>query len=348
MKLIKKLLIYLIVINQYILPAQQDPYQIYHRINWQIANPAAYDRAFYQPTAPAIIITGNTNRQWLGTEGAPQHHFISAEYAPYLRNDKMPPMRYGFQVALDKNNILSRLHLGGNFTWRIKLNKESNYLYAGANVEGVSNRIDISSIRLSDPYDLYATPKEQGGLLAPRSTYLDATLGIFYRRLSEKKEKADPNAFFCGFSLPQTITMGLNQSDSAGITAGAFRNFCVFLGWYLTPRGNNSGVDFEPAIWIRSTRSFQYYSSAFFKRSPLSLDANFRFYFGGSANTLRPFWAGLGWGTNAMFSGDIGYQWSLEGANRQVLRLGLGFAYPLGKVVPFGSSFEATVAYGFK
>lgn len=342
----------LFIAIQTVVPGQQNPYQIYHRSNWQAVNPAAFDRAFYlnnnPNNNPTMLFAGSTNWQWAGLEGAPRYHFISAEYAPYLRDPDLPPMRYGFQMALDETDIISKLHLGTNFTWRVKLNRRSKFLYIGANIEGVFNRIDVAGIRVANPSDPYIIPQDKGGFLRDRSGYLDATLGIFYRSMMGGTRGSKHDAFFCGFSLPQAITVGLNKSDSLGLTPAAFRNYYAMFGWFFDPGEEDTGIDFEPTVWIRSARNFQYYTLPFLKGSPLSVDFNLRAYLGPSGSKPQRFWVGAGIGTNTMLSGDLGYQWAPEDSNGQMFRLGLGFTYPLGKIVRLGPTFELTAAYALE
>lgn len=330
------------------LGAQQNPYQVYHRSNWQAVNPAAFDRAFYLNSnpgnSPTMIFAGSSNLQWIGVEGAPQYHFASAEYAPYLRDPSLPPMRYGFQIALDQTDILSRLHIGGNITYRIRLDRRNKFLYIGTNIEGVFNRIDVANIRLADDKDPYIV----NGALNSRSAYLDASLGVFYRRMLGGQGGSKHDAFVCGFSLPQAITMGLDKSDSVSLTPGALRNFYAMVGWFFDPGAYDAGIDFEPTIWVRGSRDFQYYTLPWLKGSPVSVDVNLRAYFGASGNNPQPLWVGLGIGTNTMLSADVGYQWSPEGGDGQSLRIGLGFTYPLGKIVRLGPTVEATVAYAIE
>lgn len=324
--------------------AQQNPYQVYHRANWQAVNPAAFDRAFYlnnhANNNPTTIFSGSSNMQWLGVEGAPQYYFASVEYAPYLRDASLslPPLRYGFQMALDKTDILSRLHIGGNLTYRIKLDRRSKFLYIGANIEGVFNRIDVNGIRLADDQD----PLK--GTLNSRSGYLDATLGIFYRHMFGGPRGSKHDAFVCGFSLPQAITMGLNRTDSVRLTPGALRNFYAMVGWFFDPGEEDGGIDLEPTIWVRGSRDFQYYTLPWLQGSPISVDVNMRAYFGASGSKPQPLWLGLGIGTNTMLSGDVGYQWSPEDSDGQSFRIGLAFTYPLGRIVRLGPTVEATVA----
>ncbi len=311
--------------------AQQTPFTLFYRNNWQFVNPAAIDRAHYltSNTKPTVINVGS-RAQWLGLEGAPLFYFASAEYCPE-RPRGLPHHKIGVTAFGDQTDALGTYGFYGNYSYYFPLGySRGKVLHIGISPGFIWSNLNIGKLRgdLTDP--VLANNNQRG--------YFDFAFGVMYRN-SDK--------FYVGASVPQTFSLNVYQSGEPNNKAPLFKtqriqHFNVHCGWFirrgaydLSASGDETVWTLEPSIWLRMTPGLTY--GTLLPGSPFSLDANFR------AHYRQKYWFGTGAGTNGIANLELGFYANMGESKIQV---GIGYGQPvLRNKVNLGPSLELTGAF---
>lgn len=314
--------------------AQQTPYSIFYRSNWQFVNPAAIDRNHYlSRNHNEMVLNAGFRQQWIGLEGAPTFYYLSAEYCPELTNRTMPGNKFGVTAFGDKTDAIGTYGLYGNYSRFIPIPYSNGHtLHLGLSAGVLLYQVNQSKIILQQPDDPILA--RQGG-----QAYVDFAVGALYRIRKE---------FYAGLSIPQTFTLDFANRDSA---SGAFatervRHLYVNIGGFIQ-RGeydyNNSLPDqrmivIEPSCWIRYVPGVSY--STFINNFPFSIDANVRVHY------RQRFWVGGGYGTTGLLNVECGIGRNTENETRW--QVGISYGVPVGrKYLSLGHSAEIGLAYYF-
>jgi len=316
------------------LQAQQTPYQVFFRNNWQAVNPAAIDRVFFFRTQPSILLSGSYRQQWLGTEEAPAYSFLSFEN--FIEDSGL---RWGVSAFQDKAGPTSTVGMYGNLTQTISMGK-GKFLSVGLNLGAIRFQIDPEKLI----FDNKQAEQEAGTLDNLNRFFLDLSGGIFYRK---KALHDNPDMFYTGLSIPQTITVNAGSRGNDGLfSTERIPHIYYMLGWYISPGNYDDDfpVDIEPTLWVRYVPGVTYSSIA--NNFPLSVDATVRAYFGNYRRKSNPFWVGAGYGTNTMMNMEVGYHWINPKDTEKSFRVGLGYSFPVGnRLLNLGHSMELTAAW---
>ncbi len=330
----KLLFILLFALCAYSALAQQTPYSIFYRSNWQFINPAAIDRSHYLSRSHnEMVLNAGFRQQWIGLEGAPIFYYLSAEYCPELSDRNMPGNKYGVTAFGDKTDAIGTYGLYGNYSRFIPIPYTSGHtLHIGLSAGVLLYQVDQDNIRLQNQLDPILA--QQGG-----QTYVDFAVGAMYRIRKE---------FYVGLSIPQTFTLDFQNRDAA---SGVFatervRHIYLNIGGFIQ-RGEydyaNSLPDqgtlvLEPSCWIRYVPGVSY--STFINNFPFSIDANLRAYF------RQKFWVGGGYGTTGLLNAEFGISRTTE--NETKWQVGISYGVPVGKkYLSLGHSAEIGLAYYF-
>lgn len=314
--------------------AQQTPYSIFYRSNWQFINPAAIDRSHYlSRNHNEMVLNAGFRQQWIGLEGAPLFYFVSAEYCPIQNNRAMPGNKFGITAFGDKTDAIGTYGLYGNYSRFIPIPYSRGHtLHIGLSTGVLLYQVNQSKIRLQNQNDPVLA--DQGG-----QTYVDFAVGVMYRVRKE---------FYIGLSIPQTFTLDFQNRDSAsGIFATErVRHIYLNIGGFIqrgefdygNPLPDQRMLVIEPSCWIRYIPGVTY--STFIKNFPFSIDANLRVHY------RQKFWAGGGYGTNGMLNAEFGIGRATENDTRW--QVGLAYGIPVGKkYLSLGHSAELTLGYYF-
>ena len=314
--------------------AQQTPYDVFYRSNWQFANPAAIDRSHYLSRYHnSMVLNAGFRQQWIGLEGAPQLYFVSAEYCPEQENTQMPGQKFGLTAYGDKTDAIGTYGIYLNYSRYFLIPyTDGHVLHIGLSAGANLYQIEWEKIRLLNPGDpLYNTQGSQA--------YVDFSLGALYRVRKE---------FYLGLSIPQTFTLNVQSRDSLGRFARErVRHVYLNIGWFIQrgrydyslPRPDESDILIEPSAWVRYVPGVSY--STLLHNFPLSIDANLRVHY------KQRFWVGAGYGTNGMINTEFGISRMLDNETRW--RIGLGYGIPVGKkYLSLGHSVELNMGYYFR
>lgn len=315
------------------LHAQQTPYTVFNRSNWQFINPAAIDRSHYltQHHSTMVVNTGY-RQQWIGLEGAPLLGYVSLEYCPKQFSRSLPGTKLGVTIFGDKTDAIGTYGLQGNYSYFFPLPRTAGHtihigLGAGANYYSVN----WSKIRLAKPGD----PIEQA---YKGQFFADFSMGFLYR--VQKR-------FYAGFSVPQVFTLSTKDKETNGkFRKEVFPYFNINIGGFIQ-RGeydykskipDETTIVIEPSVWLRFARGIAY--STLLNNFPFSIDANVRVHY------RQKFWVGGGYGTNGLLNVEAGFGGVLENDNKW--NIGLNYGVPVGKkYISLGHSAELTMAYYF-
>jgi type IX secretion system PorP/SprF family membrane protein len=314
--------------------AQQTPFTLFYRNNWQFVNPAAIDRAHYltSNTKPTVINVGS-RAQWLGLDGAPLFYFASAEYCPE-RPQTLPHHKFGVTAFGDQTDALGTYGFYGNYSYYFPLGySRGKVLHIGISPGFIWSNLNTDKLRgepgtnpLNDP--AVANNNQRG--------YFDFAFGALYR---------NSDRFYFGVSVPQTFSLNIYQSGNNNNKAPLFKtqriqHFNVHCGWFirrgaydLSASGEETTWTLEPSVWVRITPGITY--ATLIPSNPFSIDANFR------AHYRQKFWFGAGGGTNGIANLEAGFYANMNEAKMQV---GIGYGVPVIKKIFLGHSVELTAS----
>lgn len=316
------------------LRAQQSPYTVFYRANWQFINPAAIDRSHYLTrNHREMVLSAGARQQWIGLEGAPLLYFVSAEYCPHQASGEFPGDKFGVTAFSDKTDAIGTYGLYGNYSRYIPLPyTEGHVLHLGLGVGANLYQVDWDKIRLANNNDPLRNAYEG-------QFFVDFSIGAMYR--IQKK-------FYIGLSMPQIFTLSFQEKNDA---TGRFRKEKVPYV-YLTVGGfiqrgeysykgkmtEETTIVVEPSAIVRYATGIAY--STLLNNFPLSIDLNLRVHYN------QRFWVGGGYGTNGLLNAEVGFGGFLENDNKW--NIGVSYGVPVGKkYLSLGHSAELTMGYYF-
>lgn len=317
--------------------AQQAPYTLLYRQNWQLVNPAAMDKwqFFSNRHNSTWLVNSGYRLQWAlpGIEGAPRTFFVSTEYAPGVNGGSNPynPIRLGFTLMSDQAGAFRTVAGRFNFSYYIQSKRE--FLHMGLSGGFVQQKLSKEELRFADNATAPAYETDN-------QIYGDFSFGAFYRR---RLRRASNNQLYAGVSVPQAL---LVNRKPASIYKGV--PVYVVVGSFIeagptdySAIGSQRVIIFEPSLWVRYAGGVGFESISSKALQPISVDADFRCYW------RDRLWAGIGYGTNQSGRLELGVIPHINDENR--LRIGTSFSAPMGrKYLNLGSSVEFTAAYGLK
>lgn len=311
--------------------AQQTPYTVFYRSNWQQVNPAAFDRSFYIRNHNTVALNGGSRVQWIGVEGAPIFYYASAEFCPEPENSQHPANKFGVTAFGDRTDAIGTYGFYANYARYIPMPyTDGHFLHIGLSTGALFNNVNVNKLRPLDGGDPIINT--QG-----TRSYLDFAVGLMYRIR---------RVFYIGASMPQTFSFAFGEGSSKDRA----RHFYLMAGGFIN--GNQPSPNdrtrplwmIEPSIWVRAAQNARFQTLA--ENFPLSIDANVRVHYD------RKLWFGGGYGTNRMANVEIGFLVATGGDARSSggnFQLGVAYGYPLGKkYLSFGSSVELTTSYYFQ
>ena len=236
MKKITYLLFLLLIQNTYV-KAQQDPQYTQYMYNMSIVNPA------YATGELGLVNTGLLYRsQWVGAVGAPKSAtaFI---HAPL--NDLI---EVGISFINDEigDGALSENNISGNFAYKLQLGKKT-YLSLGAKAGVTLFNTQFSDFQLNSG-NFSSDPAFAANI---NGNFLNLGAGLFLYG----------NSFYLGLSAPNFLG-NEHLTEQNGISAIGGENLHTFLtGGYILEI--NEKLDFKPSFMVKRVEG-----------SPLSLDLN--------------------------------------------------------------------------
>lgn len=328
------------------LAAQQSVYSGAWRQNWQLVNPAAKDRWQFFPHGKhqTWLVSAGSRRQWVGSgfeaRSLPTTSVVSVEWEPNKVGNAAAEVstKLGGLALHDRTDAIRQSTLLFNYNRRLEIGIEQE-LFLGINGGAVFYGIDRDRLLALDADDATLLTAFEN------RTHPEVAFGIFYR---------NERGFYAGASAPQLVSMWLNRPDDRKNQLfnppgrSPLSHFYAMAGGYLVPTGDEEVLLIEPSAWVRATRGLSYLSFSNTNRFPVSADVNCR------AVWQRQFSVGLGYSTMQLVNFDLGWELVIEkgksvhAENKDRLRMGLNYSFPLGwRAPPLGHSFELTLNYAF-
>lgn len=296
MKMKKKIILILLIINALILRGQVSPLFSIYREQTATLNPA-------MPSTNYLIseynnsIAATYRYQWIGVEGAPVTQVLNWECLPTDKN-----ILIGAHVVNDKTGNIGLTGVNGQFAYKIALSRTENRLLSIGMSAGVQSFYEnLASDAASLSINVGNT----------RQTVVDLNIGAYYHH---------DNRFYVGVSTPQLLgnTIYLNSTEkTTRYSVQKARQIYAVGGMYLdAPFFGNDGAYIEPNIWLRYlTDSHQF-----------SMDVNVR------AKISSSFWVGAGYNLTAktinIETGTILAE--SIGLDVGQVKIGMGFGIPMG------------------
>lgn len=231
------LLILLILWLQAPLRAQQDPMYSMYMWNMMAIDPA------YAGSADVLNVTALTRLQWLGIQGAPVTHSLSA-HAPVNRQS----LGAGLSVVSDRLGRTNTTSVFGDLAYRIRVTKKTRLAFGlkmGINHAQIAN----TAVENTDPNDpTFAA--DLSGKVVPNFGF-----GMF---LWSKKG-------YVGISMPKILRNYLSTTVEGRTVGYAHESpHGFFTAGYVFPMGT---VKFKPAVMVKASEG-----------APLSTDLSATFF----------------------------------------------------------------------
>ena len=314
--------------------AQQLANGLFYRNNWQLINPAAIDPSFYFTNKyNELLAKGGYRQQWIGVDGSPQTYYASVEWCKEKhKND--PKTKLGAAVISDRAGAFQTHSLLVNYSYFFNFGRGGkSVLHLGLSGRVNQYHIDTDLLRSRDPND----PLLQGSVINSNFIYTDFSMGAMYRYQQN---------FYLGFSVPNTIKVGFQNTESGlSRTREIRRHYYIISGGFIpfgevdaSTNGVISGREWvlEPSIWVRAVPAV--FNQTLVQDLPLSFDANLRIHY------WYQLWAGVGYGSTQMLQTELGYKFKMDGG--VTLGLGAGYSFPTGtKYLSLGRSFDLTLSF---
>ena len=213
--------------------AQQEVQNSFYMFNSSILNPA------YAGSRDALSVVLDYRNQWTGWKGAPQtSSFIM--HTPLVRES----IGVGINVVSDQIGPSKKTAIFGDFSYRIKLNKNNDRLCFGLRGGVDLLRNNLSTLQVNDGTD----PLTINNLNFSSNSFNVGT-GIYYYG----------KRHFLGLTAPQIIPTKLND-NSLFINSKQVLHYYLIGGYVFKL---NSLWDLKPGFSLKYTQN-----------APLSLDAN--------------------------------------------------------------------------
>ena len=297
MKMKKKTILILLILNALILRGQVSPLFSIYREQTATLNPAMPSIGYFISEYNNSI-SATYRYQWIGVEGAPVTQVLNWESMPTDRN-----ILIGAHVVNDKTGDIGSTGINGQFAYKIALSRTENRLLS------IGMSAGIQSFYANLARDAAELNINLGNT---RKTILDLNIGAYYHH---------DNRFYVGVSTPQLLgnRIYLNSTEETQrYSVKKAHHIYAVGGMYLdAPFFGNDGAYIEPNIWIRyltDTHEF-------------SMDVNVR------ASISSSFWVGTGYNLTAQTlnieTGTILAE--SIGLNTGQVKIGMGFGIPMGK-----------------
>lgn len=292
----KYTLLLLVTLLLQIANAQQSPWLVFYRQNWQLLNPAALNRYFYNRTTPEPPdrISFGIRSEAIKAKNAPKTGFLNFEVLyPEHR------IRWGGQFFFDKTDAISYTGGAFNFAYLVTDPREKLKISLGIQPSLFAYQVNINKLVpevAGDPLlGFYNKPRwdfDFGFGFFMKKDRGTAGRGLRSRRTPE---------WYLGLSAPNLILLAKRRNG--GIFGGSERvpHINIIAGIFKDI-GADAGL--EMTCWLRAARSTRMVNTIA-NNSLLSMDVNLRYHFTGQLD--KGLWAGVGIGTNAVGSLEAGY-----------------------------------------
>ena len=220
--------------------AQQDPMFTQYQFNTLIVNPA------YAGSRDALSIVGISRWQWVGIDGAPITHSITA-HAPVKEN-----LGIGGSLYYDKIGPTNQLLFFADFAYKLSLSKKTK-LVLGIKGGVHSIRNNLTSLEVNDPNFNF----NQSELLP------NVGVGAYLHQ----------ERFYIGLSAPKLLE---NNLSSGGDDAQQLRHYFLIAGFV---KDLSENIKFKPTIltrYVPNTPLVVDLSANFLFWDKLWLGANYR------------------------------------------------------------------------
>lgn len=309
----KKYIFYIILFLPLVVSAQLQPQFTIYREQTATLNPAM-PSTNYLISDFGTTVSATGRYQWIGVNGAPQTRGLNWETVLDDNN-----ILFGAHLLNDQTGQLGNTALYARFAYKLVLSDvDKRFISIGLNAGGMRQYANLSVIAAKE--NIVIPDKAQ---ILP-----DVSFGIFYN---------EGNIFYVGASVPQLLSTSLTIEDVRNKTYVLSKNpqhIYGIAGFYIdAPFLGNDAAFIEPTMWLRYIPTSK----------TIGIDLNVR------AKVSQTFWFGAGFNAvsqalnievGSVLGEDIGL------ANGQV-KIGLGYAVPLGSVPSLGQTAEVHLSYSF-
>ncbi len=306
---------------------QQSPYLSFYRYNWQVINPAAFDKAF-DFNENDFIISSALRTQTV--DGVSWEYMPKFFYSSIEQKSDDHRVRWGLQVLGDKTDGYSTAGMYGNFSYYFRLPNSSQFIHIGVTPGLLQNRLLVTA---DDFRDAGESGFDEGN---NNALHFDVSAGIYFRN-SQK--------WYAGLSVPQMVSEHFIDSDDI-FRLERTRQLFFIGGMYLELR---DGGLIEPSVWARYAPSETF--STFIDNSPLSTDINVRYHSRYGIDDVS-YWVGTGVSTARRFTLEGRVSIPLDGvlySEDDKISLGMSYSFPFGQnQLGLGHAVELNFAYSWE
>jgi type IX secretion system PorP/SprF family membrane protein len=261
-----------------------------------------------------VSVTGRY--QWIGIEGAPVTQALNWETMFDNRN-----LLIGAHIVNDKTGAIGNTSLFARFAYKLVLNDvDKRFISIGFNVGGTNVYENLADVAAKENIITPTIPNKS--TLIP-----DVSLGVFYN---------EGNRFYAGVSVPQLLGSSFDIDGPNNKTFSFQRTQHIYgiVGGYIdAPFFGNDAAFIEPTAWVRYIPSSK----------TLSYDLNVR------TKISQTFWFGAGYNNTAStLNVELGSVLSdAIGLSDGQLKIGMGYAIPLGSLINLGQTAEVHISYSW-
>jgi type IX secretion system PorP/SprF family membrane protein len=308
--------------------SQQSPYLSFYRYNWQVVNPAAFDKAFDFNENDFIISTALRTQT---VDGISWEYMPKFFYSSIEQKSDEHHVRWGLQVLGDKTDGYSTMGMYGNFSYYFRLPNSSQFIHIGVTPGILQNRL---LIRNGDFRDKNESGFEDGN----SAWHFDFSAGIYFRN----KQK-----WYAGLSMPQMVSpQFIDNNKPDGVKLERTRQFFLISGAYLEL---SDGGLIEPSIWARYAPNEEF--ATITDNMPISTDLNVRYHSRYGIDDIS-YWVGTGISTAMKFTIEGKVSIPLDGvlySEDDKVSLGIGYSFPFGQnQLGLGHAVELSFAYSWE
>ena len=307
--------------------AQQSPYLSFYRYNWQVINPAAFDKAFDFDECDFIISTALRTQTVDGISWDQMPKFF---YSSIEQKSDDHRVRWGLQVLGDKTDGYSTVGMYGKFSYYFRLRNSGQFIHIGVTPGLLQNRLLIGS-------DDFRNNMESGFENSNNALHFDFSAGIYFRNAQK---------WYAGISMPQMFSPHLFEYENTEFKLERKRQLFFIGGAYFEL---DEGGLIEPSIWTRyaSDERFQTLTNDMF----ISTDFNVRYHSKYGVDDTS-YWVGMGVNTAMKFTVEGRVSIPLDGvlySEDDKICLGLGYSFPFGqRGMGLGHAIELNFAYSWE
>lgn len=224
MKNVKKIIIFILLLNSKIIISQQETQHSMYFFNPVLLNPA------YAGSQEALQITGTSRDQWTGLAGAPKTQVLSLHTPIKFKN-----VGVGFTVLNDELGVTKNTGLYGDFSYSLKLNKKNDQLAFGLKLGFDFMRQDFSTLRINDNTDDLYTNN-----LRTNKNLFNTGAGIYYYG----------KRHYLGVSTPRLIKNKINTTQTQ--SAIQENHYYMFGGVVFKI---NPAINLRPSFIVKYVKS---------------------------------------------------------------------------------------------